>query len=136
MQACLADPNAPAIRLWYASSPTTYEEYLWLLDSGGWKYQQKWQGYSGTAGIACRILLDNTMSYAAFVNTHSNVEVWYEKISDMSAKGVSDWTKSEPLVYDCCRCPFTDIHPSKHQHQRSQPYHLPRTYGPLLRRVC
>jgi hypothetical protein len=135
MQASLADPNAPAIRLWYASSPTTYEEYLWRLDSGGWRYQQRWQGYSGTAGIACRILLENTMSYAAFVNTHRNVEVWYEKISDVSARGGSGWTKSEPPVYDHCRSPVTDMHSSEYQHQRCQPYDLTRSYRPLLRRV-
>lgn len=97
MQACLAntDADTPAIRTWYASSNSTFEEYLWRSGEDSWTWQRQWKGYSGTAGIACNEQAGSSVTYVALVNAEGRVEVWSKKISDSSVGGLAGWKQGK-----------------------------------------
>lgn len=97
MQACLASTSteSPAIRIWYASSNSTFEEYLWRSGETVWTWQRQWKGYSGTAGIACNVQVDSSGTYVALVNADGRVEIWSKKVSDSSVGGSAGWEQSK-----------------------------------------
>jgi hypothetical protein len=80
------------MRLWYASSNTTFEEYLYNNEERAWDWQKRWEGFSGAAGVGCVTDPDHPYIYAAFVNLKGSVEIYYRtrREAHVSAKG---WEK-------------------------------------------
>jgi hypothetical protein len=70
------------MRLWYASSNTTFEEYLYNNEEREWDWQKQWAGFSGAAGVGCVTDPDHPYIYAAFVNLQNSVEIHYRTRED------------------------------------------------------
>jgi hypothetical protein len=83
------DESAP-IRLFYASSSTAVEEYLWRAEKDEWVRQQTWEGYSGSAGVGC-FGGTGAYRYLGLVNTENQLEIWYQASED----GGTDWQKGQ-----------------------------------------
>jgi hypothetical protein len=83
------DESAP-IRLFYASSSTSVEEYLWRAEKDEWVQQQTWEGYSGAAGVGC-FGGTGAYRYLGLVNTDNQLEIWYQASEDVG----TDWQKGQ-----------------------------------------
>jgi hypothetical protein len=81
------DDSAP-IRLFYASSSTAVEEYLWRSEKDEWDWQQTWDGYSGAAGVGC-FGGTGDYRYLGLVNSENGLEIWYQASEDVE----TDWQK-------------------------------------------
>ena len=81
------DDSAP-IRLFYASSNTAVEEYLWRAEKDEWDWQQTWEGYSGAAGVGC-FGGTGDYRYLGLVNSKNGLEIWYQASEDVG----TDWQK-------------------------------------------
>jgi hypothetical protein len=85
MSVCWAGIGATlTMRLRYASSNTTFEEYLYNNEEKEWNWQSKWDDLSGAAGVGCVVAPDSAHPYiyAAFVNLQSQVEIYYRTKAD------------------------------------------------------
>lgn len=81
------------IRLFYASSSTAFEEYLWRAEEDEWIWQQTWEGYSGAADVGC-FSGTGDYRYLGLVTPKNQLEFWYQPAEDIEA----DWQKgTRPL---------------------------------------
>lgn len=96
LHACWAGySNNVPIRLWHASDESTFEEYVFYSDENEWRWQRTWNDYSGAAGIGCYSWTGpNNFIYAAFVNSNSDVEIWYQNVT-----GSATWQQSRSLPF-------------------------------------
>jgi len=88
------------VRLFYASSNATFEEYLWNMRLKTWHWQQRWEGFNGAAAIRCYGGSDGNSDgganrYLVLMNSDNQIEFWYQNKND----GSQDWTK--------CKSPAT-----------------------------
>lgn len=84
-----------SIRLFYASSSATIQEWIWFSDEDRWAPKQNWTGYSGASSVGC-YTFDTSFEYVALVNTNNTVEFWYQK------KEEGNWYEA-----DWKRCQYT-----------------------------
>lgn len=97
MKACWeSHRGAIDVRLWYASSNTTIEEYLWRASDDEWKWQQTWTGYSGTAGIGCSSGDSQAFVFVSLVNTVGRLELWaMDRTADLNEDDTVEWENSK-----------------------------------------
>ena len=94
LTACWEISNDFPVRLFYASSNATFEEYLWRRPGDTWHWQQSWEGFNGAASIRCYGGSDGNADeganrYLVLINSNNQIEVWYQKKDDESLH----WTK-------------------------------------------
>lgn len=88
MASCWGTNNSVPIRLFYASTDKTFEEYLWRSADETWHWQRRWEGYNGAAGVSCyRGAGPNR--YLGLINTNSELEFWYQD----KAEDPAEWYK-------------------------------------------
>jgi hypothetical protein len=90
LHACIDSSDTAAMRLWYASDDTTFEEYAFTNDA--WAWQRSWRNYSGAAGVGCYSWGTDNYTYASFVNLDNTLELWYKEKTDMDPNG---WHQSQ-----------------------------------------
>lgn len=94
MTACSGTGNDNPIRLFYASSNTTFEEYLWNMQDDTWRRLRSWEGFNGAAAVRCYIGSDNNTDrganrYLILMNSNNQIEFWYQNKDD----GSQGWLK-------------------------------------------
>ena len=97
-----ADPAAgeTGMHLWFATSPTTFEQYGWRFGSSdGWTHQRIWTGMNGHAGVACYSWAeDSSVTYAMFVNEENAVEIWWRDTNlnhtESATHPLNEWTNT------------------------------------------
>jgi hypothetical protein len=90
LHACIDSSDTAAMRLWYASDDTTFEEYAFTNDA--WAWQRSWHNYSGAAGVGCYSWGTDNYTYASFVNLDNTLELWYKEKTDTDPNG---WHQSQ-----------------------------------------
>jgi hypothetical protein len=118
------DESAP-IRLFYASSSTSVEEYLWRAKKDEWVRQQTWDGYSGAAGVGC-FGGTGAYRYLGLVNTENQLEIWYQASEDVG----TDWQKGQSLNEPNSAKPPELTQPSQHNNQSPTSTQHPRSLSP------
>ena len=93
LTACWGTSNDIPIRLFYASSNTTFEEYLWNMKADKWLWQKRWEGYNGAAAVRC-LGVSGGNRYVALMNSDNQIEVWYQNKDDND--GSLNWIKCKP----------------------------------------
>ena len=88
MTVCWGANDSAPIRLLYASSNETFEEYLWRKDDDTWHWQGSWPGYNGASGVTC-YRSPGDYRYMGLINTQSELEFWYQEKANSSA----EWQK-------------------------------------------
>lgn len=113
------------MRLWYASSNTTFEEYLYNNEERQWDWQKRWEGFSGTAGVGCVTDPDHPYVYAAFVNLQGSAEIYYRTRKDahLAATG---WEKCGKQNFSSLS--RTDMFTNESLSGSSHPRRVPRIF--------
>ena len=94
LTACWGTSNDFPIRLFYASSNATFEEYLWRRPDDTWHWQRSWDGFNGAAAIRCYGGSPSNTDrganrYLVLMNSNHQIEVWYQNKDD----GSLGWAK-------------------------------------------
>ncbi|KAM0723574.1 hypothetical protein Q7P37_000561 [Cladosporium fusiforme] len=90
MTACWGANNSVPIRLFHASSNSTFEEYLWRMTDKTWHWQRSWTDKNGAAGVACQ--RSGTYRYLGLSNSNNQIEFWYQNNTD------TEWSKSNVQI--------------------------------------
>ena len=117
--------NTLTMRLWYASSNTSFEEYLYNNEEREWNWQKRWDGFSGAAGVGCVTDPDHPNIYVAFVNLQGSVEIHWRTRKDAHLS-TAGWEK-----YNTQTFPF----PFPHAHKITDKVSSPRSGSNNPRRV-
>lgn len=72
------DNAVVGMHIWYATSPTSFEQYAWRHGDLDWQRQQTFSGFNGHAGVGCYSWGPGTVSYVFMVNLQSAVEIWWK----------------------------------------------------------
>lgn len=100
--------NTLTMRLWYASSNTSFEEYLYNNEEREWNWQKRWDGFSGAAGVGCVTDPDHPNIYVAFVNLQGSVEIHWRTRKDAHLS-TAGWEKCNTQTFPF---PFPHAHKS------------------------
>ena len=65
------------LRLWVATSETTFEQWVWRSGLPDWLYEQTWRDMNAHASPACNPWMKGTTDYIAFVNAADMVDVYW-----------------------------------------------------------
>lgn len=86
------------INLFYASDPSTFEQYSWNNEDNEWKQEKPWKGKNGHAGVGCYSWGTGTFSYTIMVNDRNNTEIWWIDTNSTTPSTedhpVNSWTNS------------------------------------------
>ena len=85
MTVCWGANDSVPIRLLYASSNDTFEEYLWRKHDDSWHRQRSWSGYNGASGVTC-YRSPGSDRYMGLINTQNQLEFWYQDKANSSAE--------------------------------------------------
>jgi hypothetical protein len=111
----IREEDVRGINLWYASDPTTFEQYSWDNGNDKWTRENPWKGKNGHAGVGCYSWGTGTLSYTIMVNDQNNAEIWWIDTNSTATSTkehpINAWTNSTnggiPNVYPTTSFGFT-----------------------------
>ena len=72
-----ASSGDSGIRLWVATSLTTFVQISWQPGMSSWIVEQQWTGFNGHAQPACNGLSPSTVTYVMFVDQKDQVAFYW-----------------------------------------------------------
>ncbi|KAK3696302.1 hypothetical protein LTR37_018038 [Vermiconidia calcicola] len=85
------------IRLWVASSETTFDQWVWNIGLSHWIWEQSWQELNGAASPACYGWAPDAVDYIMFLDLNNAISIYWEDISTQqistATHPINKWTK-------------------------------------------
>lgn len=107
----IADPSYnessgdSGIRLFVATSETTFEQISWQPGMSSWVIEQQWTGFNGHAQPACNGWSPGSVTYAMFVDQDDQVAFYWRDHGDGDDGDpnhpMNTWVKGKPSGHGC-----------------------------------
>ncbi|KAF7513005.1 hypothetical protein GJ744_011271 [Endocarpon pusillum] len=103
------------MRLWYATSNTTFDQLGWLYGEDDWVYQNTWHDKNGQAGVGCYSWGNGSDTYVFMVNLDNTLEIWWmdtnTSLAETSSHPINKWTNTSisiPNLHPSASLGYTD----------------------------
>ena len=120
-----ASSGDSGIRLFVATSESTFQQLAWQPGMQSWVIEQQWTGLNGHAQPACNGWSPGSVTYAMFVDDDDQVAFYWrdhgDDDDDDESHPMNTWVKGQSPNPGCYHCLKTDVQKPRSTSQPSTP---------------
>lgn len=86
--------------MWFASGPTTFQQYDWTNGSAKWNFNRQFTDVSGNGGVGCQTWYGMT-EYVWFVGNQGNINMYWQdnnrSTTSTTTHPIGQWTPGKKI---------------------------------------